>query len=77
MKKQKLNYRFYRYEGKVLLAKNETPFEIKLSSRMILDQICYEWNKKYLQRKINDAIDRGDVKAFHKYGQAYRCFAWE
>jgi len=77
MKKQKLNYRFYRYEGKMLLAKNETPFEIKLASRMILDQLCYEWNKKYLQQKINDAIDSGDEHAFNKYGKLYRNYAWD
>jgi len=77
MKKQKLNYRFYRYEGKMLLAKNEIPFEIKLTSRLILDQLSYDWNKKYLQKKIDEAIDCGDETSFNKYGEAYRNFAWD
>ncbi|MBO1002905.1 IDEAL domain-containing protein [Pseudogracilibacillus auburnensis] len=77
MKKQKLVYRFYRYDGKVLLAKNETPFEIKLSSRLILDKLCYTWNKKQILNEIDEAIDCGDKKRFEQLSEAYRSFVWE
>lgn len=77
MKKQKLVYRFYRYDGKVLLAKNETPFEIKLSSRLVLDKLCYTWNKKQLLNEIDEAIDCGDKERFEQLSEAYRSFVWE
>jgi len=72
MKKQMITYRFFRYEGKMLLAKKEIPFEITLNARLVLDQLCYNWNKKQLQMKINDAIDAKDEATFKQLSDEYR-----
>lgn len=77
MKKQKLMYRFYRYEGKVLQAKSEIPYEITLIAQLVLDQLCFTYNKEQLQQEINKAIDCGDEQKFKQLSEAYRNFAWE
>ncbi|MFD1037637.1 IDEAL domain-containing protein [Virgibacillus byunsanensis] len=77
MKQQKLVYRFYRYDGKTLHAKREIPFELKLSSRLILDEICFNWNKNVLESAINSSIDKGDKEAFIQLSEAYKHFIWE
>lgn len=75
MKKEKLIYRFYRYDGKMLLAKKETPFEIKLTARLVLDSLCYNWNKKQLLQELDKAIDHGDEQNFKQLSQAFRNFS--
>lgn len=70
-------YRYYRYEGKVLLAKRETPFEMKLIAQLILDDLCYSWNKRQLERELNEAIDRGDKEKFNQLSVAYKEYVWE
>ncbi|MGY0694897.1 IDEAL domain-containing protein [Virgibacillus sp. FSP13] len=77
MKKQKLIYRYYRYEGDVLHAKREIPYELKLSSRLLLDELCFNWNKARLEDAINNAIDEGNKEAFLKWSEAYKHFIWE
>lgn len=74
MKKQKLIYRFFRYDGEVILAKKETPFEIKLTARLVLDNLCYTWNKEQLQKQLDDAIDCGNVEKFNQLSTIYRSF---
>lgn len=77
MKKEKVIYKFFRYDGKVLLAKKEIPFEMKLTARLILDQLCYTWNKKQLQKQLNEALDNGEKEEFNKLSESYKSFIWE
>ncbi|HAM79934.1 hypothetical protein [Ornithinibacillus bavariensis] len=77
MKKERVVYHFYPYEGNVLNAKREISFEIKLSSRMILDEICFNWNKKMLEEKINSSIQKGNKEDFVKVRERYLQYIWE
>jgi len=72
MKKEKLVYRFQRYNGQTLHAKREIPYELKLTSRFILDELCFKWNKSKLEAAINRSIDTGDKEEFLKLSEAYR-----
>lgn len=77
MKKQKLVYRYFRYDGNVLHAKREIPYELKLSSRLLLDELCFSWNKAHLESAINHAIDEGNKEKFMKLSKEYKHFVWE
>lgn len=77
MEKQKLICRFLPYEGKVIAAKREIPYEIKLSSRLILDELCFQYNKKTLEKAINVAIDTGRSDAFQELSKSYSHYIWE
>ena len=77
MEKQQLNYRYCRYDGKELQAKREIPFEIKLSSRLILDELCYSWNKAKMEEAINIAIDQGNKDIFMNLSKQYKQYIWE
>ncbi|MEN1970458.1 IDEAL domain-containing protein [Lentibacillus sp. N15] len=77
MKKQKLVYHYYRYNGKVLQAKREIPYEMKLTSRMLLDELCFTWKKTRLEAAINQAIDNGNKEAFLRLSKEYKHFIWE
>lgn len=72
MKKQKNIYRFIPYEGQPLKAKREISFEIKLHSRLLLDELCYQWNKDMLEKKINKAIDTRNKKDFLYLSNKYK-----
>ncbi len=74
MKKHVLKYRFFRYRGGVLIAKRDVPFDIKITSRMLLDELCFEWNKQFIVDRINESIDKKDEKAFIKYSELYKNF---
>jgi len=77
MKKAKKKYTFFRYDGKVLLAKRETPFEMKLTARLLLDELCYAWNKKQLEIQLDAALENGEKEEFEKLSKQYREFIWE
>ena len=77
MKKEKLVYRYYRYDGNVLQAKREVSFELRLSSRLILDELCFNWNKEKLETALNNAIDTGNKEEFLKLSELYKKFVWE
>ena len=77
MKKHKLVYRLCRYEGEVIRAKRETPFEMQLFSRMILDNLCFTWNKKQLEMQIDEAIDLGQKERFIELSELYKEFVWK
>ncbi|WP_174616189.1 IDEAL domain-containing protein [Virgibacillus ihumii] len=77
MKKQKVVYRFFPYQGVELHAKKEIPFELKLSSRLLLDEICFNWNKERLEKEINSSIDAGNKEAFIGLSEKYRHYIWE
>lgn len=77
MKKQKVSYRYFRYEGNVRYARREISFEIKLSSQLILDELCYKWNEKMIESAINRSIDTGDKEKFIKIAKQYKRYLWE
>ncbi|MGX4670191.1 IDEAL domain-containing protein [Cerasibacillus sp. JNUCC 74] len=77
MKKQKIIYHYYRYNGKKINAKREIAFELRFYSRLLLDEVCFNYNKAFIQDRINKAIDTGDRDKFLKWSNAYRQFIWE
>lgn len=77
MEKQKLTYSYYRYDGEVLQAKREIPFEVKLSSRLILDELCYTWNKANIKDAIDTAIDQGNKDEFIRLSKRHKHYIWE
>ncbi|WP_430787869.1 IDEAL domain-containing protein [Virgibacillus flavescens] len=77
MKKQKTFYRYYRYDGKPIAAKREISYEFKLVSRLLMDELCFKWNKDKLEDAINRSIDQGDKEKFLELSKAYKHFIWE
>lgn len=77
MKKQKQILKYYRYKGNVIPAKREVAFELQLSSRLKLDELCFDYNKEKLEASINHALEIGDRKSFMKLSEAYKQFIWE
>lgn len=77
MKKQKTVFRYYRYEGNVLHARREIPYELRLSSRMILDELCFNWNKARLEAAINSSIDERNEEKFLQLSKEYKHYIWE
>lgn len=77
MKKHKLVYRLRRYVGEGVKAKRETPYEIQLSSRIILDNLCFNWNKEQLQKRIDEAIDLGHEQLFMELSEQYKQYVWK
>lgn len=77
MKKQKLIYQYFRYDGKPLHAKREVSYELKLSSRMLLDELCFKWNKERIESAINSSLDSGNKEKFLKLSEEYRHYIWE
>ena len=71
MKKQKVNYRYIKYEGKPLQAKREISYGIKLSSRLILDELSFNFNKKRLDIAIDYSIDMGNKEMFLQLSEIY------
>lgn len=74
MKKQKVDYRYIKYDGQVLLAKREIPYEIKLASRLLLDELCFNWNRKRFINDIDHSIDTGDKSRFLELSKMYNTF---
>jgi len=72
MKKQKIVYKYCIYQGKPLRAEREVSYDIKLSSRLLLDALCYKWNKDRLQTAINLSIDTGNKEDFLTLSEQYR-----
>ncbi|KAB8138954.1 IDEAL domain-containing protein [Gracilibacillus oryzae] len=80
MKKQKISYRlisFERNRKKAILARREISYEIKLASQLMLDDLCFNWNKARLEEQINLAIDRNDKPAFETLSKQYKQYIWE
>lgn len=74
MKKQKVIYRYIKYDGQVLKAKREIPYEIKLASRLLLDELCFNWNRERFINQINDSIDTRDKNKFLHLSKMYHDF---
>ncbi|MFD1017720.1 IDEAL domain-containing protein [Thalassobacillus hwangdonensis] len=77
MKKQKINYRLRRspvFRKREIVAKRELSFGIKLASRLFLDEMCYEFNKKKYDELVNKAIESNDRERFNELSETYRSF---
>ncbi|HIS28800.1 MAG TPA: IDEAL domain-containing protein [Candidatus Avamphibacillus intestinigallinarum] len=72
MKKQLNLNQYHRYQGKVLTAHKEIPYDIQLSTRLILDELCFNWNKAYFEREINRSIDEKNKAAFLALSKQYK-----
>ncbi|RKQ31254.1 hypothetical protein [Oceanobacillus halophilus] len=77
MKKQKVVYRFCRYKGEKLHARKEIPYELKFSAQLLLDEICFNWNKQKIVEKLNHSIETGNKNDFISFSNAYKQFVWE
>jgi hypothetical protein len=80
MKKQKMNYQlvpFVQNSNKEILARREISYEIKLASQLILDNLCFNWNKARLDERINQAIDDRNHQDFITYSDSYKDYIWE
>ncbi|WP_407272924.1 hypothetical protein [Radiobacillus sp. PE A8.2] len=80
MKKHKVVYKlsvFGNRKGSKIVAKREIPFEIKLAAKLILDDLCFSWNKTHLETKINESIDKMDKEGFMILSKQYQPYTWE
>lgn len=80
MKKQKINYKLQVFANKryaKITAKREISYEIKLASKLALDELCFRWNKSRLEDEINKSIDTNDKEAFILLSKDYQPYTWE
>lgn len=77
MKKEKVFIRYFRYTGEPIRAKKEIPFHICLQARLILDAICFEYNRAKLMEAIDRALLENDRQNFLQLCDAYRQYMWE
>lgn len=77
MEKARLVYQFHRYNGESLKAKREIPYELQLHARLVLDELCFVWNKQKLEEELNDSLETGNKEEFLKLSKIYKQFLWE
>ena len=80
MRKQKVVYVLRRdpeHKGKKVTAKRELSFGIQLASRLLLDQLTFQFNKDQLDKQINLAIDQEDRREFERLSVKYQPYTWE
>ncbi|SFL40884.1 IDEAL domain-containing protein [Gracilibacillus orientalis] len=80
MKKHKVSYKlkvFNMNQKSVLKAKREIPYEIRLASQLVLDDLCFTWNKARLEEEINQSIDDNNKEAFNALSKTYNSYIWE
>ncbi|SDC76431.1 IDEAL domain-containing protein [Terribacillus halophilus] len=79
MKKHKVVYRLQRTKRKrpYVTAKREISFEVKLATRLMLDEFYFTWNKNRLEAQINACIDNKDEERFRELSAAYRPYVLE
>ncbi|MDC3417297.1 IDEAL domain-containing protein [Aquibacillus salsiterrae] len=80
MKKHKVNYKLQTYganHATKISAKREISYEIKLASKLILDELCFNWNKSRLENQINESIDSNDRESFMHLSKKYQAFVKE
>ncbi|WP_085992812.1 hypothetical protein [Oceanobacillus senegalensis] len=77
MKKHKVVYRFCRYEGTAFYARKEIPYEFSFQAQLILDEICFNWNKQKLLDNIHYSLEKGNKEDFITYSQSYQEYVWE
>lgn len=77
MEKARTVYQFRRYDGESLKARREIPYELRLQAQLILDELCFKWNKKMLQKQLDYSIDTENKEEFMRLSEVYRHFLWE
>ena len=79
MKKHKVVYRLQRTKRKraYVTAKREISFEVKLATRLMLDEFYFTWNKNRLEAQINECIDQKDEERFKELSATYRPYTFE
>ncbi|HLR52384.1 MAG TPA: IDEAL domain-containing protein [Candidatus Avamphibacillus sp.] len=77
MEKEKVIYRFSRYSGKKIYARREISYEIQLVARLMLDELCFNWNKNRLLEKIDCAFEEGNKEKFLRISEEYKQYVWE
>jgi hypothetical protein len=77
LKKQKVNYHFRRYAVTELYARKEIPYEFGLNAQLMLDEICFNWNKQKILDKIHNSIEMNNKEDFLKYSHEYKDYVWE
>ena len=71
MKKRSHN-RSLPIDAKKSIIKQPISYEMKLTARFVLDEICFEANIAYLKEQIDVALDQGDREAFYTYSSLYK-----
>ncbi|GAA0471060.1 IDEAL domain-containing protein [Alkalibacillus silvisoli] len=74
MKNQVTSYVLIRYQFPktiAIKARREVPYEFKLASRLLLDEMVFNFNKGLLEERINEAIDKQDIEQFKKLSKQY------
>ncbi|MBH0228681.1 IDEAL domain-containing protein [Halobacillus yeomjeoni] len=77
MRKQKMVYVIRRdpdYKGKKITAKRELSYGIRLASRLFLDEMSFQFNKKRFDEKINSAIDNNDREEFERLSKEFQLY---
>jgi len=74
MKKQLTNYQLVCYVGKPLKAIREIPYEMQLTAQLILDELCFRWNKNRLETLIDQAIEQNDRERFLELSETYKAY---
>ncbi|GGF16225.1 hypothetical protein GCM10010954_13570 [Halobacillus andaensis] len=80
MRKQKLIYVLRRdpgFRNREITAKRELSFGIKLASRLLLDELSFQFNKERLDEEINMAIANNDRAEFERLSLKYQPYTWE
>ncbi|GIO21612.1 hypothetical protein [Oceanobacillus sp. J11TS1] len=77
MKQEKIVYRFFQYVGEPIVARKELSFEDQLYAQLLLDELCFSWNKSCLEEEINQAIETNNYTNFKKYSEVYKQYVWE
>ena len=77
MKQEKIVYRFFQYVGEPIVARKELSFEDQLNAQLLLDEICFNWNKSYLEEELNRAMETNNYMNFEKYSETYKQYVWE
>ncbi|UOR13237.1 IDEAL domain-containing protein [Halobacillus amylolyticus] len=77
MRKQKVIYVLRRdpgFRNREITAKKELSFGIRLASRLLLDQLSFQFNKERLNKQINSAIDNNDREEFDRLSEQYQFY---
>ncbi|SDM01399.1 MULTISPECIES: IDEAL domain-containing protein [Sediminibacillus] len=80
MKKHKINYRLQAFgtnRKSKIVARREISYEIKLATKLLLDELCFNWNKSRLEAQINNSIDASDREAFLSLSEQYQSYVKE
>ncbi|WP_181349266.1 IDEAL domain-containing protein [Thalassobacillus sp. CUG 92003] len=80
MKQQKINYVLRRdpeFRNQVIAAKRELSYGIQLASRLLLDEMCFRFNKQRLDAQINDTLENEDRETFERLSKIYDPFTRE